>query len=209
MNQFDRLVADYILNNIQYFKFEPDHSGHILNCNYAVTDLEGGDGYYGCETGCEYYRLTATVRCACGIESTIEYGDFGQLANIIDELDGIPSGVVATIGYAEKTEAEEKAVYQIDAGEGTVTKLAICNTGDAEEIVTVIAEEIHHLFVTVLHRKGVYGSTLVENELFGAKRLTIKSNLPSSKSRLDITATYSTGSQQQISGRINATQQKP
>lgn len=53
-----------------------------------VSFLEGDDGTYGCDTGCEYLRLTAKLTCKHfpeGIE--YEYGDFGMLYNLFPHLD--------------------------------------------------------------------------------------------------------------------------
>ena len=52
-----------------------------------VVFIVGDDGTYGCDTGCEYYRLTAKLVCEHfpeGIE--YEYGDFGMLHDLLESL---------------------------------------------------------------------------------------------------------------------------
>jgi len=61
---------------------------HLLDCGEATVDhLDGGDGFYGCDTGCEYIRLSATIRCPHGEAQEYDYGLFGELSDILDDLD--------------------------------------------------------------------------------------------------------------------------
>lgn len=63
---------------------------HLVDCPDAVVkDLDGENGIYGCDTGCEYARLTATIRCPHGyVDDDWGYGEFGDLAGILDEILG-------------------------------------------------------------------------------------------------------------------------
>ena len=78
-------VARWILAK---FRQEAAGSGHLVECSEAsVIHFDGGDGYYGCETGCEYLRLEARVVCPHGEQRDYHYGDFGDMSDIIEDLD--------------------------------------------------------------------------------------------------------------------------
>lgn len=83
----DEKVARYILS--MYREEHPDH--HLATCDQTkVIHPEAEDGAYGCATGCEYTRFTATLRCPHEQHSGFEYGEFGNIADILDELDREP-----------------------------------------------------------------------------------------------------------------------
>ena len=85
----DELVARYILR--EYRREKTNSYGgtpHLAECPEATVEHpQAEDGEYGCETGCEYVRMTATIRCPHGESSNYEYGEFGQLAYIIEDLE--------------------------------------------------------------------------------------------------------------------------
>lgn len=64
---------------------------HLEGCqDLEVVEADGSNGSYGCDTGCEYARLEASVRCPHRPEPVeVEYGWFGEMADIYDELDKI------------------------------------------------------------------------------------------------------------------------
>jgi hypothetical protein len=86
----DEKVAAWILYQYQQGQRRdgpgyPDQ--HLLTCPEATaTDITGGDGYYGCETGCEYVRLEARISCVHGQADVYHYGDFGRLGDILSEI---------------------------------------------------------------------------------------------------------------------------
>jgi hypothetical protein len=60
---------------------------HLVECSdAAVTDLNGTNGTCGCETGCEYAVLTATISCPHGDMDDWKYGEFGDMASMLDEI---------------------------------------------------------------------------------------------------------------------------
>jgi hypothetical protein len=64
---------------------------HITDCaDISVINVDSEDGSYGCDTGCEYVRLTADITCP-HIETPhhYEYGEFGELADIIAAMEYI------------------------------------------------------------------------------------------------------------------------
>ncbi|WP_157868851.1 hypothetical protein [Streptomyces atriruber] len=64
-----------------------DDARHLVDCpTVRVVDQEGSDGEYGCDTGCEYARLEATITCEHGRSADFEYGDFGDLAGLISGI---------------------------------------------------------------------------------------------------------------------------
>lgn len=92
----DRLVAAYILrafhsdyDRMTYRQGFYRHAAemHLARCpTMRLTEHEATGGFYGCETGCDYSRFTATIVCGCGRSVDYEYGEFGELADIIADL---------------------------------------------------------------------------------------------------------------------------
>lgn len=83
------LLARWVLGQ---YRDQPAGSGnqHLRACPQAVaTDVDGGDGAYGCDTGCDYVRLEAVISCPHGERDEYEYGDFGELAWIIEDLEAL------------------------------------------------------------------------------------------------------------------------
>lgn len=64
----------------------PDH--HLSTCPQAQVSFEAYDGTYGCDTGCEYARLEATISCEHDTTFDYEYGEFGELAELLRDLIG-------------------------------------------------------------------------------------------------------------------------
>ena len=68
---------------------------HLINCpDTRITFEDAYDGTYGCETGCEFYRVSGTIWCSHGAEDEFDYGDFGEL------MDRVPD-VKDRVGYGE------------------------------------------------------------------------------------------------------------
>lgn len=83
----DEKVRRYILNT--YRELHPDH--HLSSCDEVqVIHPDAEYGHDGCDTGCEYTRFTATIRCPHEVHHDFEYGEFGNLADILAELDREP-----------------------------------------------------------------------------------------------------------------------
>lgn len=62
-------------------------SEHLVDCpDLHVEEQDATDGVYGCDTGCEYARLEATLGCSHGMTEDYEYGDFGELADMLREI---------------------------------------------------------------------------------------------------------------------------
>ena len=60
---------------------------HLRECpDLSASQPEAENGSYGCDTGCEYARLGADLSCPHGHSEAFTYGDFGDLAEIIEEL---------------------------------------------------------------------------------------------------------------------------
>lgn len=61
---------------------------HLRQCDTAwVQDVDGGDSFYGCETGCEYVRIKASVKCKCGHLICYRYDDFGDMEGLFMMMD--------------------------------------------------------------------------------------------------------------------------
>lgn len=60
---------------------------HLATCSdVIVTPIEAYDGLYGCDTGCEYARLEVVISCPHGEREEFDYGTFGELADILEEI---------------------------------------------------------------------------------------------------------------------------
>lgn len=81
----NRLVAAWITRHYR----EEGGNAHLRDClDMTATDVDGHDGAYDCQTGCDYARLTAVVTCSHGErDEDFEYGDFGELADIITDIE--------------------------------------------------------------------------------------------------------------------------
>lgn len=85
----DAAVARFVLHD---FRDEVGRSSsadeqHLAACAEAsVAHMDGENGTYGCDTGCEYARLTAQIECPHGRRVEHEYGDFGEIADILEEI---------------------------------------------------------------------------------------------------------------------------
>lgn len=65
-----------------------DPERHLRTCPAAAVEaVEGTNGTYGCDTGCEFARLEAVVRCPHGVRADVEYGQFGMLADLIADME--------------------------------------------------------------------------------------------------------------------------
>jgi hypothetical protein len=86
----DELVRRFILGKYREERAIRTHSGraHLLACpEVEVADPEAYDSTYGCDTGCEYVRFEATIRCPHGYSEEYEWGDFDDIASILPRLD--------------------------------------------------------------------------------------------------------------------------
>jgi hypothetical protein len=60
---------------------------HLRDCpETQVRDITGGDGTYGCDTGCEYVQLEATAWCPHSEPVSFEYGSFGTMWMLYDDM---------------------------------------------------------------------------------------------------------------------------
>lgn len=60
---------------------------HLRNCPDLTLSYEGYDGTYGCDTGCEYLRLECEASCPHGEREEYEYGDFGELSYLLEDIE--------------------------------------------------------------------------------------------------------------------------
>ena len=86
-------VREYI---VHLFKTDSPYSSnyttgkeaqHLRQCGgVSALPTECYDSTYGCDTGCEYVRLEAVVFCYHGVSVEYEYGDFGDLADMLGDM---------------------------------------------------------------------------------------------------------------------------
>lgn len=98
-NEYDEKVNRLI---VMIFKDEhrswPDVANgmisHMVNCDsLQVENADTSDGTYGCDTGCEYVELDATLTCCQGENRYVfNYSNFGSMWSLLDDLDRIDKG---------------------------------------------------------------------------------------------------------------------
>lgn len=83
--------ADERLNRLVMHLLREDGAHpHLASCpDAAVRDATGGNGWYGCDTGCEYVRLEARVSCPHGYDAEFEYGEFGDMESLFEDMDRV------------------------------------------------------------------------------------------------------------------------
>ncbi|WP_433364128.1 hypothetical protein [Streptosporangium sp. CA-115845] len=82
----DERVARFILAT--YRKPGEADNEHLAACPEAhVEDPDAYNGTYGCDTGCDYARFEAIIACPHGERADFNWGDFGDVASILEELD--------------------------------------------------------------------------------------------------------------------------
>lgn len=82
--EINALVARYVLDQYR----DEGTNEHLKACPDITTDdAEGSDGSYGCDTGCDYRRFEATITCPHGERDAFEWGEFGTIASIIEDLE--------------------------------------------------------------------------------------------------------------------------
>src|SRR5690349_8589974 len=65
-----------------------DDKKHLAKClDTTVRHVVGSDGFYGCESMCEYATLTAAVSCPHGFSDEYEYGEFGDLGDLLRDVE--------------------------------------------------------------------------------------------------------------------------
>lgn len=70
---------------IDHFRSEKEYhttpaEKHLEDCPDATVHLEkANDGFYGCETGCEYYDLVGSISCEHGYITRHDASSFGEL----------------------------------------------------------------------------------------------------------------------------------
>lgn len=80
--QAHELLKAYVLDE---FRHEEPRS-HVATCpTLKILDLEAADGSYGCETGCDYYTLSAMIGCD---HETVKFtaDGFGMVYDLINSL---------------------------------------------------------------------------------------------------------------------------
>lgn len=80
----DKKVAALVTRKAREDASDP----HLRRCpDLIVEHPDASDGEYGCDSGCEYAELTADISCPHGHSETFRYGEFGQIADLVEEMD--------------------------------------------------------------------------------------------------------------------------
>lgn len=83
-------MSDELVKKWLWSKYIQDEeaSPHFVGCPDAEMTFVLEDGEYGCDTGCEYMRLEARIKCEhTDLVHTIDYGEFGDTHYFIRELE--------------------------------------------------------------------------------------------------------------------------
>jgi hypothetical protein len=80
----DRAVSRWVLGQYRGGR-GPDL--HLVECPDVTVGYSGYGGGYGCDTGCEYIRLEARISCPHGHSDEFEYGDFGEISYLIEDIE--------------------------------------------------------------------------------------------------------------------------
>lgn len=84
MTDADDRLRRYVLAH-----FREDNPEHKAACpDVRVMDADARGGTYGCDTGCEYATFDATIECPHEAPEEYTFGQFGELYEIIGEMDG-------------------------------------------------------------------------------------------------------------------------
>lgn len=88
-HRLDTVVLDAFYDEYAAYR-KPASVKHLLACEDVACAVHGGgDGAYGCDTGCEYVRLDAVITCGHGELFRYEYGGFGDIAELIDQMGAV------------------------------------------------------------------------------------------------------------------------
>lgn len=86
-NGADAKVNAWILADYRKTTATNATQGHLIFCPaIEVMESELADGTYGCDTGCEYATLSATITCPHELSDEYEYGRFGEIADILSDI---------------------------------------------------------------------------------------------------------------------------
>ena len=86
----DRLLRAYVLEQFrdecQHYTAEAER--HLAGCDEAkVLEFDSRNGSCGCDTGCDYMTLEATVGCPHQGPVEYEYGEFGETWMLVEALE--------------------------------------------------------------------------------------------------------------------------
>ena len=86
----NELVCRYIVSH--YREDNSDREEHLVSCpDITVEDADSGNSMYGssygCDPGCEYVKFEAVLTCPHGERVMNEFGEFGDMASILKELE--------------------------------------------------------------------------------------------------------------------------
>lgn len=63
--------------------------GHLSTCPDVQIEFDAFDGDYGCDcpSPCQYVRCEAELSCPHGVEREFDFGEFGLLAELLQDLE--------------------------------------------------------------------------------------------------------------------------
>jgi len=91
-----RMVAQMYREEILFDTNPLDYQLHLASCKtMEAQNAERSDGSYGCDTGCEYMELEATIKCDCPAiaDDPWSYGSFGDTSTLLANLIEMDAGL--------------------------------------------------------------------------------------------------------------------
>ena len=84
MNDADERVTRFIIRTYR----EEGSNEHLTECPDLTATLKHmNTGPGACDTGCDRVEFTAAMTCQHGVDDTFEWGDWGELPDMLAELD--------------------------------------------------------------------------------------------------------------------------
>lgn len=90
MSDADERVARFIVKTYREEGFD-EHLTECADLTATLEDMNTGPG--ACDTGCDRVQFTAAMACPHGIREQFEWGDWGDLPDMLAEMDREASAV--------------------------------------------------------------------------------------------------------------------
>lgn len=82
MASADELLKRYVMDHYS----DRGKNLHKTECGEVKVQYTAEDGKYGCDTGCDYVRFEAVLSCPHERDEIYQFGDFGELCDIIEGM---------------------------------------------------------------------------------------------------------------------------
>ena len=125
-----RMVAQMYREETLYESNPLDYQLHLAVCETMKAEhAEANDGAYGCDTGCEYYDLRATIKCDCPTiaDEVWSYGSFGDTGWLLEKLIYMDEGKRDNLDHYQDFVFKEPAALELRRNLGRIEVLKANN----------------------------------------------------------------------------------